>query len=234
MRPGTLFCLVLVKWFELLFLTLLTVFMMVACASLIQKLEGQAPHIMVLSVITCVLAGFNLFYNNLAMNLRFKVKSDCYSIGHLVYDIPNMLMCNACCNLVCRDKFVCNPGTYIKWAFKTVWLIAVIATIKSWKAENEWVNSFDWRTESMTNRFDDLLIVYLLQHLIFIVLRPSFLCCFMCCTCLHDHGKPYEKEDSLNHSIISFKYISYMQQRQNGLVDRPLGFGELAKIRQLE
>ena len=72
MRPGSLFCLVICKWIELIFLTLLTGFMIASCAQMIIKLNGKAVYLTVLSIIACVLAGFNLFYNNLLMNLRFR------------------------------------------------------------------------------------------------------------------------------------------------------------------
>lgn len=187
-----------------------------------------------LSIITCVFAGFNLFYNNLAMNLRFKIKTDCYSIGHLVYDLPNALMCNLCCNWLCRDRWCVKPATWLKWGFKSLWLVAIIATIKVWKSENQWVNDFDSEAESMTNRFDDLLIVYLLQHLIFLSLRPGFLCCLLVCTVCHDHGEPYDKDDSFSDSIISYDYINYMTQRLNHLQDRPFGLSELKMHREQE
>jgi len=105
MKPGTLFCLVLVKWFELIFLTLITAFIFAGTYQLHQRTNGEAVYLEVLSVISAVLAGYNWFFNNLMTNLRFKFKQDCYTCGHLVFDIPNALMCSMCCKWICQDKF---------------------------------------------------------------------------------------------------------------------------------
>ena len=101
MKPGTLLCLVIIKWLEMIFLTLITAFMFAGTYQLHMRTNGEAVHLDVLSVITSVIAGYNLFFNNLLTNLRYKCKLDCYTCGHLTYDIPNAIMCSLCCKWIC-------------------------------------------------------------------------------------------------------------------------------------
>jgi hypothetical protein len=71
----------------------------------------------------------------------------------------------------------------------------LIAFIKGWKSSHE--NRKEWETLNLDIpiAFDDLLIVYLLQHIIFIGLRPLFFGIFLFISLGYDHGQPYEKED---------------------------------------
>jgi hypothetical protein len=123
-----------------------------------------------------VLACYNLFYNNLLTNLRFKMFVDGYS--RIIYDGPNYLMCHFCCHRICRDRWGLNIFTPIKWIVKAFYLIITIALIKSHKIADK----FNPDKEDINIPLEDLLIVYLLQHLIFIGMRPLFLCCFGLCS----------------------------------------------------
>lgn len=229
MKPGTVFCLVLVKWFELVFLTLITAFMFVGLVQMNHKLEGEAQYLVVLGIIACVFAGMNLFYNNLLLNLRYKFKADCYTFGHLVYDIPNHLCLHTCCHWLCRDRWCVNLGTPIKWLVKFIYFIVTISIIKDYKREHPELNEFNPDKEDVNIIFDDLLIVYLFQHVIFIALRPIFLMIFLCTTCCYDHGKANEKGDPLNDAIISYDYIAYTKLRFNSFKERAMGGDELRK-----
>ena len=51
--------------------------------------------------------------------------------------------------------------------------------IKNYKINNPEVTAFNEEIEDFYMSFDDLLIVYTLQHVIFIILRPIFFIIFM-------------------------------------------------------
>lgn len=199
-----------------------------------QKLDGDAHYLTVLGLIACVLAGMNLFYNNLLLNLRYKCKADCYTLGFAIYDLPNMLCLHPCCHWLCRDKWGLNIGTPVKWLVKMIYLIVTIALIKDYKKSHPELNEFNPDVEDVQIIFDDLLIVYLFQHLIFIALRPTFLMIFVCVSCCYDHGEAYDKAEDLNDAIISFSYIAYTKERFLKFEERPTGADELKVIREME
>ena len=65
-----------------------------------------------------------------------------------------------------------------------------------------------------------LFIVYLVQHLLFIILRPLLLIsyCFVC-GCL-DQGQPFTENDNLNNCIISFNYIEHWTEKLDFFKER--------------
>jgi len=75
---------------------------------------------------------------------------------------------------------------------------------------------------------DDLMIVYLFQHLIFVACRPFFLCCFVSCTLCLDHGEKYALDEDFSFSIISFDYIRHMKKKTEHIEERPVGFEEIS------
>lgn len=198
------------------------------------KLEGDAPYLTVLGTIAAVLAGMNLFYNNLLLNLRYKCKADCYTLGWLVYDVPNLLCLHPFCHWLCRDKWGLNIGTPVKWSVKFIYLVVTIALIKDYKKTHPELSEFDPDREDIQIIFDDLLIVYLLQHLIFIAMRLFFLCLFLYVSCCYDHGEPYEKQNQMSDVIISFDYIKYTRERFGNFEEKPTGLDELKASRELQ
>lgn len=139
---------------------------------------------------------------------------DGYSSLH--FDIPNYIMCHYCCYKLCRDRWGYNIFTPLKWIVKSFYFIIVIAIIKSYKVKD----TFNPDKQDVLIPFDDLLIVYLLQHVIFIGMRPLFLCCFGCFALCYDQGEAYADDDKLEDIIISFDYIQYMTERRD-LANRP-------------
>lgn len=166
------------------------------------------------------MAGMNLFYNNLLSNIRFHSKIHCYTFGQLVYDLPNIICCHNILNKLCRDRWFTVP-TAIKWSIKTIYLIVLIALIKNYKINNPEVTAFNEEIEDFYMSFDDLLIVYTLQHVIFIILRPIFFIIFMVASVGHNQGQAYDKFDTLDDSIISYNYIKHMSGSVNGFEGRP-------------
>lgn len=151
MRPGTLVCLIVCKWIELTFLTCLTMFLIAGCIQMLIKLKANkdAVHLYVLSIIACIMALFNLFYNNLLLNLRFRAKNQCFSCGLCIYDLPNLIFCHTFLNKFCRDEWF-TFGTIMKWSIKSTYLIVLVVLLKSWKkTHNEDINLFDSEKEDI-------------------------------------------------------------------------------------
>ena len=232
MKAGTLFCLVIVKWIELIFLILLTSFLIAGCAQLCRKLDGDAQHLKVMSIIASVLAVFNLFYNNLLTNLRYKAKNDCYSLSHIVYNVPNALFCSFLCKKPCRDRWGFTLWTPLKWLLKAAYLITLISMIKQHKKANPGQLAYDERVDDGNYQFDDLLIIYLLQHVIFIGLRPFFLFIFLTTTCCFDHGKTFDRSDPLDDTIISYNYVRYWKAYHNDHVEKEVGGTEMQRYQE--
>jgi hypothetical protein len=113
----------------------LTAFLILGCIELIQGLNGKAVYLTVLSIIACVLAVFNLIYNNLLINVRFSFKMGSRFMGFICYDGFNPLVCDCFLRKVCHDQF-CSVGTAVKWTFKTAYLAVLIGLIKDWKKKN--------------------------------------------------------------------------------------------------
>ena len=123
MRSGTLGLFYFCKFVELIFLTIWTVLTIGSGTWLIQRIansvdiSGAETQCLVLVPICLVLTVFNLFYNNLLINLRFKCKMNCVTIGICVFDIVNYIGCYCCLLKPCRDKCF-TPWTLGKWFIK--------------------------------------------------------------------------------------------------------------------
>lgn len=74
-----------------------------------------------------------------------------------------------------------------------------------------------------------MLIIYLLQHVIFIGLRPFFLFVFLTTTCCFDHGKTFDRSDPLDDTIISYNYVRYWKAYHNDHVEKEVGGTELQR-----
>ena len=150
MRPGTLICLIVCKWIELTFLTFLTMFLVAGCIQILIKLKADrdAVHLYVLSIIACIMALFNLFYNNLLFNLRFRAKNQCFSCRICIYDCPNLIFCNTFLYKFCRDEWI-TVGTIVKWSIKSAYLIVLIVLLKLWKNTHNDINIFDSENEDV-------------------------------------------------------------------------------------
>lgn len=113
-----------------------------------------------LSIIACVMAVYNLFYNNLLLNLRFRLKIKFNTISKVIYDWPNICFCHLCCHALCRDRWGSSLLTPLKWLVKCIYLIIVISLIKVWKNKHGQL-TLDVNKDDVEIKFDDLLIVYL-------------------------------------------------------------------------
>ena len=128
LRPGTLGLFYFCKFAELISLTIFTVLMMNSGISLIAdivsvKSKEKDVTLIIAASICLVLSVFNLFYNNLLINLRFKTNLTSRTLGLCMYTFLNYLFCHCWLHKPCRDKVDtrCACGWFwVKWLFKAV------------------------------------------------------------------------------------------------------------------
>ena len=78
-----------------------------------------------------------------------------------------------------------------------------------------------------------MLIIFLLQHPIFIVARIPIFILYSLLTCCCDKGRDYPGDELFKDRIISFDYIEYEEGRLNNFVNHPVGRNELEYHRSL-
>ena len=87
---------------------------------------------------TCLcmlLALFNLLYNNLLINLRFKAKMKSVTIGMCCFDLINFCICYCCLVKPCRDRCF-QPWSLVKWALKAVIISVTVYLV--WDKKHVW------------------------------------------------------------------------------------------------
>ena len=124
MRSGTLGLFYFCKFVELIFLTIWSTLTIGSGTWLMQRIAqmkeitGNDMALLVLIPICILFILGNLFYNNLLINLRFKCKMNCVTIGICVFDIINYIFCYCILRKPCRDKCF-TPWTITKWSIKS-------------------------------------------------------------------------------------------------------------------
>ena len=135
-----------------------------------------------------VLAVYNVFYNNLLINLRFYSKMQCVTFGICIFDCINYAFCYCFLQKPCRDRCF-TIWTTIKWSIKaaimgyTIWLVRDMR--ERWEASFE---PGDLVTEPGTSNLDTYLIIYLLQHPIFIASRIPIFILYSILSCCCNKG----------------------------------------------
>lgn len=123
MKSGTLGLFYFCKFVELIFLTIWTVLMIGSGTWLVQRIANSVDitsseqKLLVLVPICLLTALFNLFYNNLLINLRFKCKMNCVTVGMCIFDVVNFIWCYCILRKPCRDRCF-TPWTLGKWFIK--------------------------------------------------------------------------------------------------------------------
>ena len=123
MRQATLGLFYIVKYLELIFLFFWTGWLISSGVYFIDliteqvDIEGKDQQCIIFTAISLVLVLWNLFYNNLLINLRFLTKMRCVTFGLCVFDAFNYLFCYCFLAKPCRDKCF-TPWTLIKWLIK--------------------------------------------------------------------------------------------------------------------
>ena len=139
------------------------------------------------------------------------MKSKCCSL--LCWDSINPVICNCIFSKVCHDHF-CTVGTSIKWTFKIVYIAVLVGLIKDWKKKNhvKFIGLQGEEDERTSIQFENLLILYGIQHLIFIVFRPLLFLMWTFMTCCCQMDEEYPEDYNFDDSIISFNYIKYHRE----------------------
>ena len=139
-----------VKFAELIWITVLTClifakginfFIMITEQSEIKSKDVQC----IIGVsISMVLVLYNLFYTNLMINLRFKCKLKCYTIGLCVFDCLNFIFCYRILLKPCRDQCCIKPWTIGKWIIKVglIGLTSYLIRQKNHQWEEEAIEKF--------------------------------------------------------------------------------------------
>ena len=122
MREATLGLYYFVKYLELIFLCVWSVMLFVSGISLVNKVSEEVEGdndtlIYIFTGITLVLVLFNLFYNNLLINLRFLAKMRCVTFGLCLFDAINYAFCYCFLAKPCKDRCF-SLWTLGKWAIK--------------------------------------------------------------------------------------------------------------------
>ena len=106
-----------VKFAELIWIIVLTCLIFAKGINLITMITEQADikskdDQCIKSVsISMMLVLYNLFYTNLLINLRFKCKLRCYTIGLCIFDCLNFIFCYRILLKPCRDQCCGKPWT---------------------------------------------------------------------------------------------------------------------------
>lgn len=242
LRPGTLGLFYFCKFAELICLTIFTVLMINSGITLILDIidvKGKENHtILLVAASAClVLSVFNLFYNNLLINLRFKTNLSSRSLGLCMYTFLNYLFCHCFLLKPCRDKF--NTGWFwAKWLFKAV---VFGFTIYHTSKYNEKKEMFD---ESNVTNFDTFLWIYLFQHAIFLVARLPIFIIFSIVTCCCSKGDELKRDENgelveyperplFKDHIISYDYIEWQEDANHHFEHHQYGFAEFEYNRRL-
>jgi len=189
--------------------------------------------LLVFAPICIALTIFNLFYNNLMINLRFMAKMRCVTFGLCLFDCINYAFCYCFLQKPCRDKCF-TPWTVGKWAIKAAIMGYTVFLVK--EKRELWEDSFEpgeMVGDSGTSRLDTYLIVYLLQHPIFIIARLPIFILYSILTCCCDKGVEFNEDNEFKDRVISFDFIPYELGRLNHFANHPVGRNELEYNRAL-
>ena len=209
----------LVKFLELAFVWALTGLILFSGISFIGHVSDRETSggdgITIMATIICiVLSFFNLFYNNLMINLRFFVKMRCVTFGICLFDAVNCLFCYLCLVKPCKDKCF-SPWTIVKWLIKAGIMGYTVYLIRDKKAY--WEDKFQVGSLEILEQsnLDMYLIIYLLQHLIFMVARAPIFLIYSILTCCCEKGEMLPDEFKFEDRILSPDFVEYELGRLN-------------------
>ena len=243
LRPGTLGLFYFCKFTELICLTILTSLMINSGIMLIINIldvRGKEDHgtLLWLVPIILVLSMYNLFYNNLLINLRFKTNLTSRTLGLCMYTALNYLFCHCFLLEPCRDRMY-NKWTPAKWILKAVLIIIAIQHVNSY---NELKEVFD---EQNVTDFNTYLWIYLLQNLIFLVARLPIFILFTILTCCCSKGHELREDENgerlpdgelpkFKDIILSYDYIDWQLNANHNFEHHVAGFQEFEYNRRLQ
>lgn len=196
------------------------------------ELEDKDTQCIALAIVSLVIVFFNLFFNNLLLNIRFYMKMKCVTFGKCIFDALNFCICYCFLRKPCRDQCF-TPWTIVKWIIKAGILGYTIFLVQ-WKVK-QWEESFEVGAidDIGTSRLDTYLIIYLLQHPIFIIARIPIFLIYTIVTCCCDKGAEIDDANEFQDTILSFRFIDYELGRNNNFVNHPVGRNEWEYNRRL-
>ena len=237
MKAATLGLVYVFKYTELLFLIAITVLIFTHSITFLQHVVKQIEqtstdkHLIVTLPVCMVLAAYNLLFNNLLINLRFKCKMSCVTVGLCLFDCVNHVICYRFLLAPCRDQCF-KPWTLFKWVIKILIFGYTIDLVKS--KRNEWHDEYIIGTiEKHENMLDVFLLIYILQHVIFIAVRLPLFLIYTTLTCCCYKGQEYEEDEKFVDRIISFDYVKYELGNLNNFRNHALGINEIEFNRNL-
>ena len=165
------------------------------------------------------------------MNLRFYSKMKCVTCGICLFDCLNYLFCYCFLRKPCLDRWN-NPWTAGKWIFKAAFIGYTISLIRNRK--DEWEETFEAGGEvgidPANTSLDAYLIVYMLQHPIFLLSRPILFVLYSLVTCCCDRGVEIEDErldEVMRNKIVAYGFIEYELGQVNNFENHPVGREEI-------
>lgn len=92
MHTATLTLLIIVKFFEFIFLCVLTTLMIPAVVELFQRTSADSMHVNYMAAGCFVLAAYHTAYNTILYNCRYRFKTSCFTLGKFcVFDAFNYI-----------------------------------------------------------------------------------------------------------------------------------------------
>ena len=184
MNNKTYNLIVILKYLELLYNLIIFGLMIFSC-TLLSSNNEQWYIIGGCDVVT-ILAGYHCFYNTLLTNIRYDYRNSC--LGVCVYKILNWIICRRFLKNLCTERFYTQQGNknkffLYKWIINYIFSIPLMVVIFLSKNLNQEM----WEiSEQHHMPFESLVILYLAQHVIFILLRPVLFLIWLFTTCLCD------------------------------------------------
>ena len=162
-----------------------------------------------MTIACCVLCFYHLFYNNLAINLRFYSKMKCVTCGLCLFDGVNWIFCYCFLLKPCRDHCF-TIWTTLKWVVLGAVMGTTIYLVQDFKTRlfEEFRIGESIDVTDVTN-LDLYLIIFLLQHPIFMVARIPIFILFALLTCCCNKGREYPEEEQFKHTVLHFDFVQY-------------------------
>lgn len=200
-------------------------------------IEDDGEVVLLAMCIVCtVLAFFHLFYNNLLINLRFLCKMRCVTLGLCMYDCVNIAFCHCILLKPCRDRCF-TIWTMIKWAIYGVIMGVTIHLVKNYETriqeQNFEAGRLEFNDESFKSNLDLYLILFLLQHPVFMVARIPIFFLYTLLTCCCDKGVDHNDNEQFKNAVIHFDFIPFELGQLNNFENHLVGRNELQYMRRL-
>lgn len=241
MHESTLFLFYFTKFFELIYLIAITVLVFIQGAQAMHDIlkfhllhqDLYATVLFYLIAAVMLIQVFHLFYTNLLINLRFKIKMNCFTCGKCMYDGCNILFCHCCLHKLCRDKCFTVP-TIIKWVI----LLVVYAATGFFDYQFQAFlknNTLDYAAEEkqLIETFYFLCALLALQHPLFMLARIPMFILWTLLTCCCDQGREYSENEKFEDRIISYNFVQYELGELNNFEGHVGGREELEFHRNL-